>query len=69
MLYVLLRLLLVEVAFNRVEDSVDKLGGFVGGETAGDFQGFVNCDRAWRWFVEKLVNGQAQDIAIDYGHA
>src|SRR5688572_488472 len=66
---VLLRLLLVEVAFDGVENAVDKLRSFVSGKTARNLEGFVDCDGARRRLVKKFVDGEAQDVAIDDGHA
>src|SRR5262249_49754855 len=62
-------LLFVEVALDGVEDAVDELCGFVGREAASDFERLVDGYGARRRFVEKLVHCQAQNIAIDDGHA
>src|SRR2546421_9542302 len=66
---VFLRALAVEVAFDCVEDAVDELRGLVGGEAAGDLQRLVDGDGAWRRLVEELVDGHAQDVAVNDGHA
>ena len=68
-LNILLRLLFVEVAFDGVENAVDELGRFVSREAARDLECFVDSDSAWRRLVQKFVDGEAQDIAIDDGHA
>jgi hypothetical protein len=63
-----LRMLLVQVSLDGVEDAVDELRRLVGGEAPGDFERFVDGDGARRRLVQELVDGQPQDIAIDDGH-
>ena len=64
-----LRLLFVEIAFDRVENSVNKLRGFVGREAASYFECFVYGDSARCRFVKEFVNCQPQNISIDNGHS
>ena len=66
---IFLRLLLVEVALDGVEDAVYELCCFVSGKTAGNLECLVDCNCARRGFVKKLVHGEAQDIAIDNCHS
>src|SRR5437762_2609401 len=65
----LLRLFLIKIALDGVEDAVDELGCFVSGEPSRDFQGFVDGDSARSGFVEEFVDGESQDVAIDDRHA
>src|ERR1700741_107465 len=64
-----LRLFLVEIALYGVEDAVDELGSFVSGKAAGNFECFIDCDSARRWFVQKFINRETQDIAINDRHS
>ncbi|MND00347.1 hypothetical protein D3C83_189260 [compost metagenome] len=64
-----MRLLLVEVSLYGIKNAVDELSGLVGRKATSDFEGFINRDRAWSWFVKKLVNGEAEDVAINDCHA
>src|SRR6266404_7824531 len=64
----LLRLLLIQIALDGVEDAVDELGGFVSREAAGNFESFVDGDGARCRLVQKLINGKPQNIAIDDRH-
>jgi hypothetical protein len=63
------RRFLVEVALNRVQDSVYELRGFVGREAASNFQRFINRDCARCRFVQEFVNRESEHIAINEGHA
>src|SRR5437868_7758002 len=58
----------IEIALNRVENAVDELSCFVSRETARDFQSFVDRDRPRRRFLQKFVNREAEQIAIDQRH-
>ena len=64
-----MRLLFVEVAFYSVENAVNKLCRFVSREPARDFERFVDCDGAWRRLLQKFVDSEAKDVAIDDSHA
>src|SRR5258705_11905068 len=58
------------VAFqNTVEDAVDELRRFVVAELLGDLDGLVDHDQLRRLaFVQKLVDRQTDDVAVDDGH-
>ena len=68
-LHNLLRLLLVEISLDGIEYAVDELRGFVSREATRDLERFIDCYGAWCRFVKKLVDGEAQDVAIDDRHA
>src|SRR5687768_14577460 len=57
-----------EVELDGVEDAVDELGGFEGGEAAGYLKGFVYDDCVRCVLVEEFINGQAENVAVDHGH-
>ena len=65
---IFLRLLLIQIALYGIENAVDELRSFVGGKSAGYFQGFVDGHGARSRFVKKLVDSQAENVAIDYRH-
>src|SRR5215472_6452173 len=65
----LLRLLLVKIALDSVEDTVDELGGFVSRKATGNFQRFIDRYGAGRGFEKEFVDGEPENIAIDDGHA
>src|SRR5262249_42521958 len=60
----------LQVAFYRVKDAVDELSRLEGRETTCDLERFVyhNGLGSIR-FVEEFVDGQPQDISVDYGHS
>ena len=60
-----LRLFLIEIAFDGVQNAVDELGSFEGRKAAGDFERFVDGHGARSGFVKKFVNGEPEDVAID----
>src|SRR5258705_12514564 len=64
----LLRLLLVKVALDCVQDTVDELSGLVRRKPAGNFQSFVDCYRAGCGFVKELIDSKSENIAVDDRH-
>src|SRR5687767_7749721 len=53
-----------------VEDAVDELAGLLRAELFRDLDGLVDDHELGRVrLVEKLVDGHADDVAIDGGHA
>ena len=54
---------------NGVEDSVDEGESFFFGIAAGHFEGFVDDDGGGSSEVAHFVDGHAEDVAVDDGHA
>jgi hypothetical protein len=60
----------IEIAFDRVENAVDKLGRLTGRETTGNFERLVDGDGLGRCGLEKkFEDGHAEQVTIDDGHA
>jgi hypothetical protein len=58
-----------ELARYRVKYTVDELNGFRSGEATGDFQRFIDDDRAWGLGkTEEFGDSGAQDVAINGSH-
>lgn len=57
------------MAAEGVEDAVDEADALIGGEAAGEFDGFIDDDGSWGIGVDHLVGGDPEDIAVDVGHA
>lgn len=59
----------IESAIDGIENAVDEADGVVAGEAAGEFERFINDDGGSEGALHELKDGEAEDVAIDAGHA
>ena len=60
---------MVEGAIDGVEDAVDEGDGVVAGVAAGELEGFVDDDGGGEGALHEFKDSEAEDVAIDGGHA